>query len=172
VRLSLELGPGVALSPGGLAPLAVADAGVRLELARTWSVSLVGVIPLTRQRVGGAEGEADIATFVAGALVELEWATLPAGGFRSGVGAGGSVTSMSGRASSGFESAEETVTVFTPLARTSFHASLAPWLRLRAGVAGGITMPAVRVAFGAREVARWGSPFVVASLALEASPVP
>ena len=61
---------------------------------------------------------------------------------------------------------------FTPLARTSLHAGLSPWLRLRAGVAGGVTLPAVRVAFGPREVASWGRPFVVASLALELTPLP
>lgn len=166
--LSLELGPGVALSPGGLAPLAVVDAGVRLELARVWSLSAVGLIPLTRQRIGATEGEAVVATYLAGGLAELEWARVAFGALRSGVGAGASVSIMEGRASSGFESASETVTVFTPLARTSFHASLAPWLRLRAGVAAGATFPAVRVAFGPREVASWGRPFVVTSLALEA----
>lgn len=171
-RVSLELGPGLALSPGGLSPFAVLDAGARVELARIWSFALLGVVPLARRRVGGAEGEASISTFVAGALVELEWATFSFGGVRSGLGAGGSVSTMSGRASSGFESAVETVAVFTPLGRTSFHAGLLPWLRLRAGVAGGVTVPAVRVAFGPREVARWGRPFFVASVALEASPLP
>lgn len=168
MRVSLELGPGVTLSPGGLVPLAVADAGVRLELARVWSLSAVGVIPLTQQRFGSTEGEARIVTFVVGGLAELEWARFSFGGLRSGIGAGASVSSMSGRASSGFESADETVTVFTPLVRTSFHAVLTPWLRLRAGAAGGSTFPAVRVAFGSREVASWGRPFVVLSVALEA----
>jgi hypothetical protein len=171
-RLSLELGPGVSLSPGGLAPLAVVDAGVRFELARLWSLSIVGVIPLMRQRVGGSEGEAAVSTFVAGAVGEYEWARFSFGGLRSGVGAGATVSSMSGRASSGFESADETVVVFTPLARTSFHASVTPWLRLRPGVAAGMTVPAVRVAFGSREVASWGRPFVVASVVLEAIPLP
>jgi hypothetical protein len=170
-RLSLELGPGVSWSPGGLAPLAVADAGVRLELARVWSLSVVGVIPLVRQRIGGAEGEAEISTFVVGGLGELEWARFSFGGLRSGVGAGAAVSTMSGRASSGFESAAETVLVFTPLARTSFHAGVTPWLRLRAGVAVGATLPTVRVAFGSREVARWGGPFVISSVAVEVSPL-
>jgi hypothetical protein len=171
-RLSLELGPGISWSPGGLAPLVVADAGVRLELARLWSLSVVGVIPLSRQRIGAREGEAEISTFVVGAIGELEWARFSFGGLRSGVGAGASVSSMSGRAASGFESATETVFVFTPLARTSFHASLTPWLRLRTGALAGAAVPPVRVAFGSREVARWGRPFIVGSLVLEVSPVP
>jgi hypothetical protein len=170
-RLSLELGPGVALSPGGLAPLPIADLGVRLELARIWSLSAVGTIPLATQRIGGAEGEADVSTFVAGGLVELEWARFSFGGLRSGAGAGLSVSSMSGRARSGFDSSHELVTVFTPLVRTSLHAHLAPWLRLRAGLAGGATFPTVRVAFGSREVASWGRPFVIASAAFELSPI-
>jgi hypothetical protein len=170
-RLSLELGPGVALSPGGLPPLAVVDLGARLELARVWSLSLAGMIPLTRQRIGAVEGEAEIATYVAGALVELEWATFPFGGLRSGAGGGASVSTMSGRAASGFDDTDETVTVFTPLARTSLHVNLASWLRLRTGAAAGATVPALRVAFGSREVARWGRPFVLASVVLEASPI-
>jgi hypothetical protein len=171
-RVSLELGSGVLLSPGGLPPVLVMDAGLRLELARIWSLSLCGIIPLMRQRVGGNEGEAVISTFVVGALAEVEWATFSFGGLRSGVGAGSSVTSMSGRARAGFESEEETIAVFTPLARTSFHVGLAPWLRLRAAAEGGATVPAVRVVFGSREVASWGRPFVVAALTLEASPLP
>jgi hypothetical protein len=170
-RLSLELGPGVTLSPGGLGPLAVLDAGVRLELARVWSLTLSGMVPLTRQRIAGAEGRAEIATTVAGALIELEWATFGFGGFRSGFGAGASISSMSGRAASGFGGTRETVTVFTPLARTSLHVDLAPWLRLRPGVAAGATVPTLRVAFGSREVARWGRPFVLGSVVLEASPI-
>jgi hypothetical protein len=77
---------------------------------------------------------------------------------------------MSGRGASGFEGEDDTVTVMTPLARTSFHLDLVAWLRLRAAIAAGTTFPAVRVAFGARDVANWGRPFVIGSLALEVSP--
>jgi len=170
-RFSLEAGPGLVLSPGDLGPLGVVELGMRLEFASVWSVSLDGLIPITRQTVRAPEGEASIATYVVGGLLELEWARLSFGGFRSGVGLGGTVTQMSGAAGPGFASAEDTVTALAPLARTSFHANLASWLRLRTAVAAGVALPPVRVVFGSREVARWGSPFVLASVALEASPL-
>jgi hypothetical protein len=168
-RLSLELGPGLVLSPGGLGPLAVVEVGLRLEFARILSLSLAGLIPVSRQTLEGEEGAATVSTAVAGGLFELEWARLSYGGLRSGVGGGVSVTSMSGRATSGFEAAEDTVTVFTPLLRTTFHLNLKNWLRLRTGVLAGLTLPSVRIEFGEREAATWGRPFVVASLILEAS---
>ncbi len=167
-RFSVEVGAGLALSPGGLGPLAVLDLGLRVELARIWSLSGIGLIPVSRQSVRGAEGEAVIATYVVGGLLELEWARLGFGGFRSGLGAGATLTWMSGRPSSGFGGQDELVTVLSPLGRTSFHADLGRWLRLRSAVALGLTLPSVRVAFVERDAANWGQPFVVASLALEA----
>jgi hypothetical protein len=169
LRFSVELGAGLALSPGGLAPLAVVDLGLRLELARVWSLSAIGVLPVSRQVVRGTEGEAVVASYVVGGLVELEWATFRFGGLRSGLGVGATITAMSGRASSGFEGQDDTVSVLTPLGRTSFHANLGSWLRLRTAVAIGATLPPVRIDFDAREAASWGNPFVIASVALEAS---
>jgi len=171
-RFSLEAGPGLVLSPGGLGPLAVVDVGMRLEFGSVWSLSVLGLIPFTHQTVEAPEGEASIATSVIGGLLELEWARLGFGGFRSGVGLGGTVTQMSGTGGPGFQGTEDTVTALSPLARTSFHANLSSWLRLRTAVAAGAALPPVRIAFGSREVAHWGRPFVVASVALEASPLP
>jgi hypothetical protein len=168
-RFSVELGAGLALSPGGLAPLAVVDLGLRLELARVWSLSAIGVLPVSRQVVRGTEGEAVVASYVVGGLVELEWATFHFGGLRSGLGVGATITAMSGRASSGFAGRDDTVSVLTPLGRTSFHANLGSWLRLRTAIAIGAALPPVRVDFDSREAASWGNPFVVASVALEAS---
>jgi hypothetical protein len=170
-RFSIEVGPGLVLSPGGLEPFAVVELGLRLEFSRIWSVSAFAAIPISRQSLQAVEGEALLASSLAGALLELEWARLPFGGVRTGLGAGASVTSMSGRAASGFEGADDTVVAFTPLARTSFHVDIGPRLRLRTALTGGFTLPEIHVAFGEREVASWGHPFGLASVALEASPL-
>lgn len=167
-----EAGPGVTLSPGGLGPLPVVELGFRLEIPERWSVCLDGLVPLSHQSLAGPEGEAEIATSVVGGILELEWARTAFGGFRSGLGAAGSVTVMSGTASEGFESADDTVTAFAPLARTSFHVALGPAVRLRAAVMLGATLPPVRVAFGSREAATWGSPFVTTSVVVEVNPLP
>jgi hypothetical protein len=170
-RFWLELGPGLVMSPGGIGPLAVIELGLRLEFVQRFSICLDGTIPFSRQTVEASEGEASVASSIAGGLVELEWARFSAGGLRSGLGAGASVTTMSGRAASGFVGADDTVVAFTPLARTSFHVNVGDRLRLRAGVLAGFTFPEVRVAFGEREVARFGRPFALASLSLEANPL-
>jgi hypothetical protein len=166
-RLSVDVGAGLALSPGGLGPLAVLDLGLRLEIARVWSLAGLGLIPLSRQSVRGAEGEAFVSTYLVGGLLELEWARLGFGGFRSGLGAAATLAWMSGRPASGFRRNDELVSVLTPLARTSFHADLARWLRLKSALALGLTLPSVRVALDSREAASWGQPLVVASLAVE-----
>jgi hypothetical protein len=166
-RFSIDVGAGLALSPGGMGPLAVLDLGLRVEVARVWSLAGLGLIPVSRQSVRGAEGEALVSTYVVGGLLELEWARLGFGGFRSGLGAGATLSWMSGRPASGFRRNDELVSVLSPLARTSFHADLARWLRLKSALAFGLTLPSVRVALDSREAASWGQPFVVASLAVE-----
>jgi hypothetical protein len=168
-RFALELGPGIALSPGHLGPLAVLDTGVRVGWGRTWSLSALGLFPISHQALSGAEGEARIATTVVAGFVEAEWLDWSFGGVRSGLGAGASITSMSGHGATGFRDGDDTVTAFAALFRSSFHANLGAHLRLRTALVIGATFPAVRIEFGEREAATWGRPFGVASLALEAS---
>jgi hypothetical protein len=147
-----EAGPGVTLSPGGLGPLPVVELGLRLEFLERWSVCLDGLVPLSHQALAGPEGQAEITTSVVGGLLELEWARTTIGRFRSG--------------------ADDTVTAFAPLARTSFHVGVGRAVRLRAAVILGATLPPVRVAFGEREAAAWGSPFVTTSVVVEVNPLP
>ncbi len=167
-RFALALGPGIAVSPGGLGPLAVVELGVRVRLTRDAAVSLLGVVPLTRQSFSSDEGEADVASYVAGGAFELEWARWSFGSIRSGAGAGVSITHMSGRAASGFEGGDDTVAALAPLALSSFQLGLSSSFDLRTAVVVGATLPEVQMAFGAREVASWGRPFAIATLGLEA----
>jgi hypothetical protein len=166
-RLWLDLGPGLLVSPGGLGPELVLEAGLRLELRESLAFGLGARIPLAEQALSGPEGQADIATWTFGGTLELEWGTSSIGGFRSGIGASAASTTMSGDAESGFAGASDTVTTFAPELRTAFHVHMGPAFDLRAGVALGATIPQVEVAFGEREAATWGRPFVAASLALE-----
>jgi hypothetical protein len=167
-RFALDLGPGVALSPGGLGPLAVVELGVRVRLTHDLALSLLGVVPLTRQSFASDEGEADVTSYVVGSAFELEWARWSFGSIRSGAGGGASITRMSGRAASGFEGGDDTVVAFTPLALSSFQLGLSSSFDLRTALVVGATLPEVQMAFGDREVASWGRPFVVATLGLEA----
>jgi hypothetical protein len=170
--LWFELGAGLALSPGGLEPLPLAEAGARLEFAERWSFSLNALVPVSHQTVTAAEGEAEVSTWLAGGALDFEWSRLPFGGLRSGIGAALAVTRMSGKASPDFASSEDVVTTFVPLARSSFYVDLGRRFRLRSGLAVGTTLPEVRVAFGSRDVASWGKPFLVMSLVLEMTPLP
>ncbi|HVR21017.1 MAG TPA: hypothetical protein VMS65_15000 [Polyangiaceae bacterium] len=169
--LALEVGPAVALSPGGLGPLPLLEGDVRLELAERWSLCLLGFLPLGHQSVSADEGEADVKTSFVGGLVELEWARLSFGGFRSGVGASAAITTMSGAADDAdFASSTDTVTTVAPFVRSSFHVTLGRAFRIRSAVVVGATVPEVQIDFGSRSVATWGEPFVVASVALETIP--
>ncbi len=169
-RLWLAVGPGVLLSPGGLGPMALADVGLRLDFAERWSIHASGLLPLSEQSITAAEGEADVWTSVVSGALDVEWARLPFGGFRSGAGAGAAVTAMVGVSdSAGFDVASDTVTTLALLADTSFHADFTDWLRLRASVVLGASLPELRIEFGSREVASWGQPFFAASAVLEAT---
>jgi hypothetical protein len=170
--LWFELGAGLALSPGGLEPLPLAEAGARLEFAERWWFSLNALVPVSHQTVTAAEGEAEVSTWLVGSGVDFEWPRLPFGGFRSGIGAALAVTTMSGSASPAFTSSEDVVTTFAPLARSSFYVDLGRRFRLSSGLAFGATLPKVRVAFGSRDVASWGQPLLVMSLVLEMTPLP
>ena len=166
---ALELGPGLAVSPGSLEAYAALDTGIRLSWGKVWSVSALALFPLSRQSIAAGEGEARISTTVVGGTLEAEWSDWSFGGIRSGLGAGASFSSMSGRATSGYQGTDDTVNAFAALLRNSFHVNLGKQLRLRTAVLLGLTFPEVRVAFGDREVASWGRPFGVGSIALEAS---
>jgi hypothetical protein len=168
--LWFELGAGLALSPGGLEPLPLAEAGARLEFAERFWFHLNALVPVSHQTVTAPEGEAEVSTWLAGAGLDFEWPRLSFGGFRSGLGAALAVTTMSGSATPDFESSEDVVTTFAPLARSSFYVDLGQRFRLCSGIAVGTTLPEVRVAFGSREVASWGEPFLLMSLVLEMSP--
>lgn len=167
-RFALALGPGIALSPGGLGPLAVVELGVRVRLTRDFALSLLGVVPLTRQSFSSDEGEAEVASYVAGGAFEVEWARWSFGSIRSGAGGGVNITRMSGRAASGFEGSDDSVAAFAPLALSSFQLGLSSSFDLRTAVVIGATLPEVQMAFGEREVASWGRPFAIATLGLEA----
>jgi hypothetical protein len=170
-RLWLALGPGVALSPGGLGPLPLVELGLRLDFAERWSLQASGLLPLSQQSIAAAEGEAEVATTLVSGALGIEWARLPFGGISSAIGAGAAFTTMSGNAdTSGFDDATDTVTTLALLLGSSFHASLTDWLRLRTALVLGTTQPEVSVRFGSREVASWGRPLFVASVALEAAP--
>jgi hypothetical protein len=170
--LWFELGAGLALSPGGLEPLPLAEAGARLEFAERWWFSLNALVPVSHQTVTALEGEAEVSTWLVGSGLDFEWSRLSFGGFRSGIGAALAVTTMSGRASAEFASSEDVVTTFGPLARSSFYVDLGRRFRLSSGLAFGTTLPEVRVAFGSRNVASWGKPFLVTTLVLEMTPLP
>ncbi|HEX6271676.1 MAG TPA: hypothetical protein VFZ53_01485 [Polyangiaceae bacterium] len=170
-RLWLDVGPGVLVSAGGLDPVPVVEGGARIELASWISFGATGVMPLATRSLAGPEGEARVATWMAGGTLELEWARFSFGGIRSGLGAAAAVTTMSGDAEQGFEGRSDTVTSFAPEARSALRVTLGAAFALRAGVALGVSVPEVEVVFGERAAASWGRPFLLASVALEASPL-
>jgi hypothetical protein len=169
-RLWLGLGPGIALSPGGLDSGIVGWPGVRLELGR-WSFSAFGVLPVTRAEVSGSEGRARVATWLVGTATEIEWARSLVVGVRSGLGLGASATTMSGEPAAGYRGVDDSVFAVAGFLRSSITLVLGPSFRVGPLGLVGATVPSARVAFGGREAARWGQPFVVLGLMVEAAPL-
>jgi hypothetical protein len=169
-HLWLGLGPGIALSPGGLDPGIVGSPGVRLELGR-WSFSAFAVLPITRAEISGSEGRARVATWLFGTATEIEWARSTVFGARSGLGLGASAITMSGEPAAGYRGVDDSVFALAGFLRSSITLALGPSFRVGPLALVGATLPGARVAFGDREAARWGQPFMVLGLVLEAAPL-
>lgn len=165
-RLWTGIGPGVALSPGGLGPVVVALPSICLSLQR-WSFSAFGVLPLAAVELAGSEGRARISTWMLGAGADLEWLPVDYLSFRSGIGLGGSLTTMRGTPGSGYQGVDDSVYAAASFLHSSASIHLGQSWRFGSSLLVGLTAPTVRVAFGPREAAHWGAPFVAISLTLD-----
>jgi hypothetical protein len=169
LRLWLQLGPSLASSPGGLGPELGALLGLRLDASQLLSISGFAVAPLWRADVVAEEGRASISTWLLGAAIDarLHAASWTLSG---GVGIASVLTQMSGSAAPLHDAEDELETGAAPLLRAAAQLDLGA---VRAGLRGmlGFAVPVVSVRFedGAveREVARWGRPFALLSLAVE-----
>jgi hypothetical protein len=117
--------------------------------------------------VGEAEGRASLEPSLAGLGASLQsrhrgWT------FAIGAAFGVAWVDMRGeRPSSGFSVRSDRVTAAAGFGELALSKTLVDGLRLRSELWFGSTVPRVAIRFADREVATWGRPFAVATLALE-----
>jgi hypothetical protein len=85
----------------------------------------------------------------------------------AGLGVASLLALMSGTTEPPFEGKEQIVPAVGPFARAALHLDLTAGLRLCARALLGTSFPEIRVRFAERDAARWGQPFVVATLGIE-----
>ncbi len=168
LRFELELALGTTIPFDGATPSLDSRIALGVAIDPTWSVRAWGRLPWIAERVDAPEGAADLRAHLVGLEVAasidvgspwaIELGALAAGGWLEAIG----------DAVSGVDDANVTA----PLFLAGAHASIALGvldalaLALRASVGWSVPTPVVR--FGARDVARYGAPFVAVDLVARA----
>lgn len=166
--LSLELGPGVTASPGGMGALPLFGASARADLTRKLAISASAWLPLTSPRVNGAEGSAEWTSWLFGGALDVSLANAGPLSLRAGGGALVAVTRMTGAPATGFDGRSDSVLTAVPLLRMTVRAGLGERFGVSLSGAAGLSFPEVRMRFGEREAARFGRPLLLASVGIDA----
>jgi hypothetical protein len=168
-RYSIEVGPTMIVSPGGLAPLAALSVGAHAFLHPRISVGVSGFLPLTAARVDGVEGSSTSRVFVVSADATAHFGSRDAR-WDPQLGAGAVLlvlhTEGTGRAPSSIGLSSDSVSAGLFL-RPGVGVALGDRLHLRADLLTGVALSRFALDYAGRTAATWGWPFVVASLGLE-----
>jgi hypothetical protein len=163
-RFAVALGPAVFASAGGVS-LSAALSGEWLALDRV-AVRAFALAPITAARVEDAEGNARVRTFGLGAGARVYLAA-PVATWRPHVGAGlglGGVQ-IDGSANAPYVSLSSDKLAAIAYGAAGLTFALGPRLALAAEALVGGAAPQVAVRFASREVATWGRPIAMGSLA-------
>jgi hypothetical protein len=165
--LFLELGPAVAMSPGGVDATAHGFVGLRWRASRFFGLDGFASIPVTAATVAAPEGSADVRPWLLGLDVAV-WFFDPQAAWQVAGAAGLGVAhlAIAGSPTPPLLGRRDTTTVAFPFTRFSVDRSLGA--RFRIGLHGfvGIAAPRPTLRFDEREVADWGQPVVVSTLVL------
>jgi len=169
--LTLELGPSMLMSPGGIGPSGLLHTSLHIQRpSERIGLSTFVSIPVVPANLAGPEG---VATARFGLLgVGLRGSFAPHGAaWNANVGAGLSavVLHFEGRPERPYAGASETLFTLAPYLRVGLGYAVTPHLRLRADVLTGVTVQRPVVEFVGRVAATWGLPFVSPSLGAELS---
>jgi hypothetical protein len=165
---SLELGPALVLSPGGLSPAGDLNAAVHLRPAEGLGASVVALIPVVPSLVRGPEGVTAARIGLLGAAFRWVFAS-PGSAWAPTAGAGLTLIwlHLDSAPAPGFTGTSANLVTFAAFARVGLGVTIVPRLRLRADVLGGLVNARPVVKFGDRTAAVWGNPFVAPTLGLE-----
>ncbi|MDC0740517.1 hypothetical protein [Polyangium mundeleinium] len=169
--LTLELGPSMLMSPGGIGPSGLLHTSMHiLRPSERIGMSAFVSIPVVPANLLGPEG---VATSRIGLLgVGFRGSFAPRGAaWNVNVGAGLSAVLLhfEGRPARSYAGTSETLFTFAPYLRAGLGYAVTPHLRIRADVLTGVTAQRPVVQFVGRVAATWGLPFVSPSLGAELS---
>ncbi len=168
-RISIDVGPAILGSPGGLIPFVGLTIGARAFFPPRVSAGVSVVVPFTAAHLDGPEGTSTSRVFVVAADATAHLAR-PGAVWDPRLGAGASllVLHTEGTAASnvwrGFT--HDTVSAGLFL-KSSLGIALGDRTCLRADLVTGLALSQFALDYGGRTAATWGSPYFVGSLALE-----
>jgi hypothetical protein len=165
----LGLGPAITFGAAALEPELHVSLSARVPVHDSYSVSVVALLPVVGGELDAPEGRARLTTWLlgAGADVQLELAPVT-------LGAGAGVAALLARAlaeapAAGLDGVDDSALAAAPFVRGWAQLELGARFGLRASGYLGVGLPAVAVRLLDRDRARWGRPFVSASLSLDAA---
>jgi hypothetical protein len=164
--LSLELGPALTYSPGGLEPAIDGWLALRLQLARAWSAAAFALLPVWSERLRDSAGTSSVSTLLlgAGACLDITRTWFELG---LSLGVGGVVSFTSGDAQPPYEARDDRAFATAAFVGPSVSLPLGAGFHAFARAIIGATLPRLAIRFANRDVARWGAPFISASLGIE-----
>jgi hypothetical protein len=166
----LQVGPALAISPGGLSASGHALIGFRWRAAKQVGADAWGLLPVLSASVSGPEGTADVSPLLFGADVAI-WFLEPEADFQVS-GAGGVALArlgIDGHAVPPLASRAETSIAPVPFARVSLERRLGSRLGLELDGFVGVAAPRPVLRFNGREVADWGRPLVIGTICFDAA---
>ncbi|MBI2896020.1 MAG: hypothetical protein HYY06_20850 [Deltaproteobacteria bacterium] len=166
--MRLALGPGIALSPGGVGPALDVLFEVRFEPAGSIGATVTALVPTLPANVTDEDkGSASVLVALLGA--DVSWRSRSAWRLEPTAGAGAAMAllHMRGSAAGGYVGATDDTLSLVPYVRGGARLTLWRGLGLVAQTLVGVAIPRPSIRFAGTEVAQWGGPLVVGSLALE-----
>jgi hypothetical protein len=166
-RLFLELGPALAMSPGGVGATGHAFVGLRWRAFTAFGIDVFSALPITAARVAAAEGSAEVRPWLFGLDGAVwffdpnaDWQVAAAGGI------GLAYLAIQGDPTPPLMGRSDATTIALPFARFSLDRRLGERFRLGFQALVGVAAPRPAVQFDGREVADWGRPLVLSTLEL------
>ncbi|MFT3773418.1 MAG: hypothetical protein QM820_49195 [Minicystis sp.] len=166
--LRLSIAPGVLASPGGFGPAAALDVGLAWMPFDHVGVSAFASIPLTRPRVSGTEGSADLAALLLGGGVRFLFTTRASRWAPSAdLGVAALSMKLTSSAAAGYHAVDASAWTAAPFARLGLAFAPIPELRVRADLLAAVATDSVSVLLAGRDAATFGRPIALASAGVD-----
>jgi hypothetical protein len=167
-RFAARLGPAIGYGRG-LGEAWQLAIGVTAALGPRLRLGVDAAMPLTAAGVSGPEGQADVRLWLAGPFVELSLGDPASRAAVSlGVGAWAAALQMRGSAAAPYAGVEANVFTLASHVDLLLRWRLGRRLGLGALFSVALAVPEATVQFAGRDAARWGRPFGLAALVVEA----